>query len=68
MIAAKKEVGHGKFGQWIQDNCNVSQDTAERYMKLAKCNTAEPELFADVTTLKEAYIACGIKGAMLGSS
>jgi hypothetical protein len=57
MIAAKKLVGHGNWGKWIQDNCNISQDTASRYMKLAE---ADPELLKDATSLKEAYLACGV--------
>src|ERR1051325_6615072 len=36
LIAIKHEVGHGKFGQWIEDNCDFSQSTAENYMNLAK--------------------------------
>jgi hypothetical protein len=59
IIAAKILVRHGDWAKWIQDNCNISQDTATRYMKLAKTNTTDPELLKDVTSLKEAYLACG---------
>ena len=32
----KEKVGHGKWGKWLKDNCpNISDRTAQRYMKLA---------------------------------
>ena len=36
LIEAKEQVGHGGFGQWCKDNLNYSQDTAQKFMKLAK--------------------------------
>ena len=33
---AKDKVGHGGFGQWCKENLNYSQDTAQKFMKLAK--------------------------------
>lgn len=33
---AKEQVGHGNFGQWCEENLNYSQDTAQKFMRLAK--------------------------------
>ena len=33
---AKQLAGHGNFGQWCQENLNYSQDTAQKFMKLAR--------------------------------
>jgi len=33
---AKEKVGHGGFGDWCQQNLNYSQDTAQKFMRLAK--------------------------------
>ncbi len=33
---AKEKVGHGNFGQWCKENLNYSQDTAQKFMRLAK--------------------------------
>ena len=33
---AKDMAGHGNFGQWCQENLNYSQDTAQKFMKLAR--------------------------------
>lgn len=33
---AKEQIGHGNFGRWCKDNLNYSQDTAQKFMKLAK--------------------------------
>ena len=33
---AKELAGHGNFGQWCQENLNYSQDTAQKFMKLAR--------------------------------
>lgn len=32
----KRLVGHGKFLKYVEDNCNMSNKTAERYMNLAE--------------------------------
>jgi hypothetical protein len=40
LIEVKKIVGHGKFGKYIKDNCDITDKTAERYMKLAENKTA----------------------------
>jgi hypothetical protein len=36
LIQAKKQVGHGGWLKWLRDRCNLSEDTAERYMLLAR--------------------------------
>lgn len=33
---AKELAGHGNFGQWCRENLNYSQDTAQKFMKLAR--------------------------------
>lgn len=33
---AKEQVGHGHFGQWCEENLSYSQDTANKFMKLAR--------------------------------
>jgi hypothetical protein len=63
MIAAKRIVGHGAWGRWIEDNCQITQATATNYMRLAKANSDDNELLIRVTSLKEAYVACGITQA-----
>jgi hypothetical protein len=36
LTQAKEKVGHGKWEKWLTDNCrNISDRTAQRYMKLA---------------------------------
>jgi Holliday junction resolvase RusA-like endonuclease len=44
LIAAKELVGHGNFGKWLEDNFNLSQSTAQRFIKCAENfeNTAAP--------------------------
>jgi hypothetical protein len=36
LIEAKKLVGHGKFGLWVEENCHLSRRTAQRYMQMAR--------------------------------
>lgn len=36
MIEAKKQVPHGQWSQWIQDNCHMTDRNARRYMQLAR--------------------------------
>lgn len=35
LIDAKRQVGHGSWLRWLEENCEVSDRTAEAYMKLA---------------------------------
>ena len=32
---AKKKVEHGAWGKWLKDNCQLSERSAQRYMRLA---------------------------------
>jgi hypothetical protein len=32
---AKQRVGHGNWAGWLQDNCSLSERTAQRYMNIA---------------------------------
>lgn len=34
LVMAKEEVPHGQWGQWLRDNFNMTERTAQRYMKL----------------------------------
>lgn len=34
----KAQLPHGEFGNWLKENCRVSQNHANKYMKLAKEN------------------------------
>lgn len=36
LIEAKKQCGHGRWEDWLIKNCQLSQSTAARYMRLAK--------------------------------
>jgi hypothetical protein len=36
LIKAKKQVGHGKWGDWLKENVRCSQDMCNRYMRLAR--------------------------------
>jgi len=40
LLDAKDKVGHGQFGKWILENCDITWRTANRYMLLA----SEPKL------------------------
>jgi hypothetical protein len=35
LIQAKLEIGHGQFGDWVAQNCKISDRTARRYMQIA---------------------------------
>jgi hypothetical protein len=36
LVDAKEKVGHVKFGKWIEENCDITWRTANRYMLLAQ--------------------------------
>jgi hypothetical protein len=36
LLDAKDKVGHGQFGKWIVENCDITWRTANRYMLLAQ--------------------------------
>jgi hypothetical protein len=34
LLQAKTKVGHGRFGKWLEKNCDLSERSAQRYMAL----------------------------------
>jgi hypothetical protein len=34
LLQAKAKVGHGRFGTWLEKNCELSERSAQRYMAL----------------------------------
>ena len=34
LLQAKAKVGHGRFGKWLEKNCELSERSAQRYMAL----------------------------------
>lgn len=63
---AKMRIKHGEFQQWFNDTIRVPSlglRTAQRYMKLAKSHPRVDDLIASDTSIRQAYIACGILGA-----
>lgn len=51
LINVKAEIGQGNFLPWIEGNCDFSEDTAKRYMKLFEYNCK----IRTVRNLQEAY-------------
>ena len=37
LIAAKAKLGHGSFGKWLADNFQMTERTAQNYMRAAEC-------------------------------
>lgn len=56
LLKAKDQVGHGKFLKWVKDNCDLTDKTAERYMKLAGNHAKLKDKIETISnlTLKEA--------------
>jgi hypothetical protein len=40
LVEAKRLLGHGHFGKWLEANCAISDRTARLYMSLAENRTA----------------------------
>lgn len=57
LIEAKEQVGHGGFGQWCKENLNYSQDTAQKFMKLAKEYGDDSSFFANTATSRNFSIS-----------
>ena len=36
LLDAKQKVGHGNFGKWIEDNCQITPRQCQRYMAFVK--------------------------------
>ena len=61
LLDAKALCVHGEFGAWIKHNChNISERTAQRYMKLAERVKANPSYMTDFKSINQAYIAIGM--------
>ena len=41
LTEAKQKVSHGKWSQWLKENCTVSQRMAQKYMKIASSYSLE---------------------------
>jgi hypothetical protein len=48
---AKRKAGHGRWLEWIAENCEFSERTAQLYMKLASAlpQVANPQCVADLS-------------------
>ena len=55
----KKILPHGDFLPWLKKHCKgVSEDTAQRYMRVAK--TAHVRDLKSAASIRQAYLICGI--------
>lgn len=54
---AKEQVGHGNFGHWCKENLNYSQDTAQKFMRLAKEYGDENSLLANTAMSRKFSIS-----------
>jgi hypothetical protein len=61
LCAAKEQVGHGKWEDWMRLNVSFTQMTATRYMRLSKLTPVLDLSAAD--SLKHAYQLAGIMRA-----
>jgi hypothetical protein len=55
LIEAKQIIRYGRWGQWLEDNCQFSERTAENYMKIADAVSDgfdSPEKFAELGLVK----------------
>jgi len=60
LLAANERIKHGGFGTWLAEQCTkISAATAYRYMSLAE-KFSHVINAGEITTLRLAYIACGI--------
>jgi hypothetical protein len=48
LLQAKDKVGHGRWTDWLPNHCDLSERTAQAYMRLAR-NKVNPQLSADLT-------------------
>jgi hypothetical protein len=60
---AKKVIGHGGWENWVLSDTQLSVDTAQRWMRLAK--TARVLDLSDCKTITDAYRACSILPPLL---
>jgi protein gp37 len=52
LLQAKRRIRHGRWGRWIEEHCDLSERTAQGYMRLARNRAAieaNPQALADLT-------------------
>jgi hypothetical protein len=60
LLEAKKQVGHGEWLPWLAENCDISERTAQAYMRLARAPLEMRNAVAD-WPLREALAAIAIR-------
>jgi hypothetical protein len=60
---AKRKAGHGRWLEWIAENCEFSERTAQLYMKLADAlpQVANPQSIADLSLTGAIKMIEGLK-------
>lgn len=60
LLAAKEQVGHGKWSSWLRANWMWSQRSAQQYMLIAESNAQNSALLKDANSVSEALklISC----------
>ena len=58
MFGPKKQVPHGQWLRWLEDNCGVSERTAEAYMTLAR---NKPKVDAIIATAANMTLAGALR-------
>src|SRR5262249_48327059 len=48
LLEAKQMIGHGHWSDWLHIHCDLSERSAQNYMRLAR-NRENPQLAADLT-------------------
>lgn len=56
LLEAKKQMNHGEWLPWLQDNCDIPERTAQAYMRLARMPLEKRNAVADLP-LREALSA-----------
>ena len=51
LLEAKEKVNHGHWSHWLHAHCDLSERTAQGYMRLAR-QRSNPQLTADLTILR----------------
>jgi hypothetical protein len=60
LLEAKTQVGHGEWLPWLAENCDISERTAQAYMRLARAPLEKRNAVADLP-LREALAAIAIR-------
>jgi hypothetical protein len=61
---AKRKAGHGRWLEWLAENCEFAERTAQLYMKLADAlpQMANPQRIADLSLTGAIKMIEGLKG------